>query len=56
MATRCAWKIIFNRCELPEVYFSYDEAKRQLQKLTESNCASYGTVVRYDDETGKVIR
>ncbi len=54
MATCTAWKIIFNNCVLPEIYFSYDAAKEQLRKLEESNCASFGRVVLYDNETGQV--
>ncbi len=54
MATCSAWKIIFNGCVLPEIYFSYDAAKAQLHKLEESNCASYGRVVSYDNETGEI--
>lgn len=54
MATRTAYKIIFNNCVLPEVYFSYSVAKEQLRHLTESNCAGFGRVVIYDNETGKL--
>ena len=51
MATCTAWKIIFNNCILPEIYFSYDVAKAQLRKLEETNCASFGRIVLYDNET-----
>ena len=54
MATCTAWKIIFNNCVLPEIYFSYDVAKAQLRKLEETNCASFGRIVLYDNETGEV--
>ena len=54
MATCSAWKIIFNGCLLPEIYFSYDTAKEQLRKLEETNCASFGRIVWYDNETGQV--
>ncbi len=54
MATCTAYKIIFNNCVLPEIYFSYDAAKEQLHKLEKSNCASFGRVVLYDNETGQV--
>lgn len=54
MATCTAYKIIFNNCVLPEIYFSYDAAKEQLRKLEESSCASFGRVVLYDNETGQV--
>ena len=54
MATRSAWKIIFNKCILPEIYFSYAAAKEQLRKLESSNCASFGRVVTYDNETGQI--
>ncbi len=54
MATCTAWKIIFNNCVLPEIYFSYDAAKEQLRKLEETNCASFGRIVLYDNETGQI--
>lgn len=54
MATCTAYKIIFNNCVLPEIYFSYDVAKEQLHKLEKSNCACFGRVVLYDNETGQV--
>lgn len=54
MATCTAWKIIFNNCVLPEIYFSYDVAKAQLRKLEETNCASFGRIVLYDNETGAI--
>ena len=54
MATCSAWKIIFNNCVLPEIYFRYEDAKEQLRKLTENSCAGYGRVVSYDNETGAV--
>ena len=54
MATCSAWKIIFNNCVLPEIYFSYDQAKEQLRVLEKNNCASFGRVVTYDNETGQV--
>ena len=54
MATCTAYKIIFKNCVLPEIYFSYDAAKEQLRKLEERNCATFGRVVLYDNETGQV--
>lgn len=54
MATRTAYKIIFNNCVLPDIYFSYNVAKEHLQHLTNTNCASFGRVVTYDNETGKL--
>lgn len=54
MATCSAWKIIFNGCLLPEIYFSYDAAKAQLRKLEETTCAGFGRIVWYDDQTGEV--
>jgi hypothetical protein len=39
---------------LPEIYFSYDTAKEQLRKLEETNCASFGRVVSYDNQTGQI--
>ena len=54
MATRSAWKIIFNDCVMPDIYFSYDDAKKQLEHLTNTTCAGFGRVVFYDNETGAV--
>lgn len=54
MATRTAYKIIFNNCVLPEIYFSYDVAKQQLRHMTETSCAGFGRVVTYDNETGNL--
>ena len=54
MATCSAWKIIFNNCVLPEIYFSYEVAKEQLRKMEENTCASFGRVVTYDNETDEV--
>jgi len=54
MATRSAWKIIFNDCVLPDIYFTFDAAMQQLRKLTETNCAGFGRVVSYDNETGAI--
>lgn len=53
MATCSAWKIIFNNCVLPEIYFSYDAASERLCELTKNTCAGYGRVVSYDNETGQ---
>lgn len=54
MATCSAWKIIFNNCVLPEIYFSYSAASEQLRILTQSTCAGFGRVVSYDNETGEI--
>ena len=54
MATCTAYKIIFNNCVLPDIYFTYASAKEQLKHLTETNCAAYGRVVSYDNETGEI--
>lgn len=49
-----AWKVEFNGCLLPEVFFSYDAAKAYLRNLEENSCAGYGRVVIYYTETGEV--
>lgn len=54
MATASCWKIIFNGCVLPEIFYNWDNARAHLKALEESNCASYGRVVRYDDQTGEI--
>lgn len=53
MATCSAWKIIFNNCVLPDIFFSYDAARAHLQHLTDTTCAGFGRVVSYDNETGQ---
>lgn len=55
MATCTAWKIIFNGCILPEIYYSYDIAKERLGKMEENSCGGFGRVVLYDDETNEII-
>lgn len=55
MATCTAWKIVFNGCTLPEIYFNYDQAKASLRQLEESSCGGFGRVVLYDNETGELL-
>lgn len=38
-------KIIFNGVELPEYYFTYEEAKQRLKSLIENSCAGQGRVI-----------
>lgn len=54
MATCAAYKIIFNNCVLPEIYFTYDAANQQLSLLIQKSCAGMGRVVSYDNETGQI--
>ena len=54
MASSSAWRIIFNGCVLPEIYYSYDIAKEELAALEESSCGGFGRVVTYDDQTGEL--
>ena len=37
-------KIIFNGVELPDIFFTYKEAKEHLKSLIESSCAGQGRV------------
>lgn len=53
MATCTAWKIIFNNCVLPDIFFTYDAAKTHLEHLKEITCAGCGRIVSYDNETGE---
>lgn len=55
MATQTLHKIIFNGVLLPDIFFTYDEAKQRLKTLIESSCAGQGRVVNWDDETNQVI-
>lgn len=55
MATQSLHKIIFNGVLLPDIFFTYDDAKQRLKTLIESSCAGQGRVVRYDDETGEIM-
>jgi hypothetical protein len=55
MARNSCWKIIFNGCLLPEIFYNWDQAKAHLRSLEESSCATYGRIVGYDDETGEII-
>lgn len=54
MARNSCWKIIFNGCLLPEIFYNWDQAKAHLRALEESNCASFGRVVSYDDQTSEI--
>ena len=53
MATQTLHKIVFNGVLLPDVFFSYDDAKQHLKTLIENSCAGQGRVVLWDDQTGE---
>ena len=56
MATQMLWKVVlFSNTVLPDIYTSYAAANEALQTLCESSTATFGRVVRYDDESGKII-
>lgn len=54
MATQTLYKIILNGVLLPDIYFSYDDAKQSLKAITESAGPGCSRIVPWDDETNSI--
>lgn len=55
MATCTCYRIIFNGVMMPDIYFTYADAKAAYYALKDRSCAGYGRIVAWDDEANCVL-